>query len=545
MSGLSRRRLLGAIAGGAAAAASGASCSRPLPPISARFVGPSPERGHLLRDGAVPGGPAAERIRVPIVIIGGGVAGMAAAWRLRRAGQRDVHVLELEDAAGGTARAGEHPRSRYPMGAHYLPAPPPTLRGVRTVLKELGVIVGRADRPEPDYDPRFVCRAPVERHRSQGRWYEGLYPAFGQSPDDEDQWDRWRDHLRELDGRRGSDGRRLFDLPVRRSSIDLRDLDAISMADHLDRLGLHGSRLRWTIDYACRDDYGCTLEQTSAFAGLHHFLARGLEDERDRFLLTWPVGNAWLVDGMAQMAELGDRLHLGTVAHAIDPSTGTIAAWDALAGRALQLQAEVVLWAAPRFVLPRVLPAGADALPAGALSYAPWLVANVSVRAAPSGIGAPLSWDNVAVDADDLGYVVANHLEPRTRAIEPGAVLTFYQPLPAADDAGLRARRRELLEGSVSTWSDHVVNRLEHLHPGIGRQIEAIDITRWGHAMVRPVTGHLFGPALQAARAPVGRVIPCAADTGGLPLFEEAFAAGVGAAEEALARLGRPETSIL
>lgn len=542
MSGrLSRRRLLGGVAAGAILPG----CPRATPEVGRRFVGPNPERGHLLRDDAVPDAPAAERIPAKVVIVGAGAAGMSAAWRLHRAGVSDVRVLELEDAIGGTARGGAHERSAYPMGAHYLPAPHPSFRALKSLLVDLGVIVGGADRADPDYDPRFVCRSPVERHKAGGRWHEGLYPGFRQTPDDEAEWMKWREHLRQMHERRGPDGRRLFDLPVRRSSVELRELDAMSMATYLDRLGLVGERLRWTIDYACRDDYGCTLEHTSAFAALHHFLARGLEDEVDRFLLTWPQGNAWLVEGMLGVSRLQDRVHLGTAVRAIDPDSGTVTAWDVAGRRTIELQAQVVLWAAPRFVLPYVLPRGADRMPDGALSYAPWLVANVQVRRAPGGYGAPLSWDNVSVDADDLGYVVANHLESRTKAVRSGAVLTFYRPMPAPDAATLRERRQELLSGSLDAWCDDVVARLEHLHPGIARDVTAIDVTRWGHGMVRPIPGHLFGGVLDVARATIGRVIPCGADVGGLPLFEEAFASGVLAAEEALARLGRPAPSML
>jgi hypothetical protein len=55
----------------------------------------------------------------------------------------------------------------------------------------------------------------------------------------------------------------------------------------------------------------------------------------------------------------------------------------------------------------------------------------------------------------------------------------------------------------------------------------------------------LFSDALARARTPIGRILPCAADVGGLPLFEEAFFGGVAAAEDALARIGRPEATIL
>ena len=38
------------------------------------------------------------------------------------------------------------------------------------------------------------------------------------------------------------------------------------MADWLGERGLTSERLRWFVEYACRDDYGSRLEQTSAWA---------------------------------------------------------------------------------------------------------------------------------------------------------------------------------------------------------------------------------------------------------------------------------------
>lgn len=503
-------------------------------------MGQDPERGHVLRDGGVAAAPVGERVRCDVLVIGGGATGMAAAWRLARAGERSVHVLELEPELGGTARGGQTPRSPYPMGAHYLPAPHPELASLRTLLLDLGVATGRDAKGELELDPTMVCRAPLERHRHRGKWEEGLYPGAGQSAEDEQQWGRWRDHLRSLDARRGTDGRRLFSLPVDHSSTELRHLDRISMATYLDRLGLDGWRLRWAVEYALRDDYGCTLEQCSAFAGLHHYLSRGLEDTHDRFILTWPEGNARLVSLMAEAAALGDRLHRDTVAHAIDPDSGEVRAYHYPTGRQRLFEAQRIVWAAPRFVLSRVLPPSRDPLAPGALGYVPWVVANVELARRPRGVGAPLSWDNVPVDTDDLGYVVATHLEPLPERSTEGTVVTFYQPLPASDDAGLRERRAELLAGSLEHWCDHVTSRLEAMHPGIGSDVRRIHVARWGHAMIQPRPGHLFGEGRAVARRPIGRVLPCAADVGGLPLFEEAFTGGVRGAEWALAALGRP-----
>ena len=47
--------------------------------------------GHLMRDGKV--FTVSERRRVPIAIVGGGISGLSAAWRLERGGVRWMRAL--------------------------------------------------------------------------------------------------------------------------------------------------------------------------------------------------------------------------------------------------------------------------------------------------------------------------------------------------------------------------------------------------------------------------------------------------------------------
>jgi phytoene dehydrogenase-like protein len=538
---LSRRTLLGTLVAAPLAAA----CSpdpAPAPPLA--FVGPDPAAAHRLRDPAFRSGPITRELRTQIAIVGGGAAGLSAAWRLRKAGHSDLHLVELEPELGGTARGGLLPRSPHPLGAHYLPSPHPECGALELLLEELGLIIGRDRHGRAEYLPSAIVSAPTERHQVGLLWQDGLYPERDETPEEAAQWQRWREHLRALDTRRGSDGRRLFRLPVDRSSAELRHLDRISLAQYLDDLGLDSWRLRWAVDYATRDDYGCTAAQTSAFAGLHHFLARGLEDSRDGHTLTAPDGNARLIRGLANLTGIHDHLSLGTAVTAIDPDAGTLELCELATGARTRLHADTILWAAPRFVLPHVLPPGRDPLPANSLSYAPWLVASVELRARPRGVGAPLAWDNVPVHSQSLGYVHATHGEDRS-ASSPGAVITYYEPLPGDDAAALSAQRTRLLGTELAPWADHVRAALVAMHPELAREIVQIHVTRWGHAMIRPVPGLLFGETLASARAAIGRVRPCAADITGLPLFEEAFYAGLRAAEAALAQIGRDPPSLV
>jgi hypothetical protein len=90
-----------------------------------------------------------------------------------------------------------------------------------------------------------------------------------------------------------------------------------------------------------------------------------------------------------------------------------------------------------------------------------------------------------------------------------------------------------------------VLADLSPAHADFADRVVSIDVRRWGHAMVRPEPGFLFGPAREKAARPLGPVHFAAADLGGLPLFEEAQWSGVRAAEEALAALGRDFESSL
>ncbi len=526
------------------AAALIAGCNRDAPAPLTAFVGSDPDAAHRLRTGDFPSGPFAREVQTKIAIVGGGVAGLAAAWRLHRAGFDDFQIVELEPSLGGTARGGQLPRSAHPLGAHYLPSPHPECHALLLLLQDLGLVLGHDRHGHAEFAPSAIVAAPAERHQIGLRWHDGLYPDHGETAEEAAQTARWQAHLHELDARRGRDGRRLFRLPVDLSSAELRHLDGQTFAAYLDAHGWTHDRLRWSIDYACLDDYGCTAAQTSAFAGLHHFLARGVEDLRGGHTLSWPEGNARLIHGMAEVAEVADRSQLGTAVTAIDPDRGTLDLVTLATDVRTRITAEAIVWAAPRFVLPRVLPPGRDPLPANSLSYAPWLVASIELRRRPGGVGAPLAWDNVPVGASNLGYVVANHNEPRSDH-RPGAVITYYEPLPGADLAELSAQRGRLLAGSLEQWAEHVRTALVAMHPGIASDIVQIHITRWGHAMIRPVPGLLFGKALATARTPVGRVRPCASDTAGLPLFEEAFYAGIRAAEASMHSLGHTTPSIV
>jgi monoamine oxidase len=526
---LTRRELLTAFLGAPLAAAACARRGRPaLPP--GEIVGTSNIIGHRIRDGWRPR-PSEAPKPIRVVIVGGGIAGLAAAWWLRRAGVDDFVVVELEPKAGGTARSGESLISRFPWGAHYVPAPMPENRTFLTLLDEMQLIATVNHTPE--VDEGVLVRDPQERLFYRGTWYEGLYLHAGVSGDDLHQLDRFRRIVNEWVAWRDRRGRRAFAIPVALSSDDAKpmELDRRSMADFLDHHGLTSPRLRWMVDYACRDDYGCHLHETSAWAGLFYFASRVASPSAEsQPLMTWPEGNGHFVDHF--LSRIGDRILTSTAVTAIAQVAGGVEVVAAHVDdgdhreHVSSYLAQHVIAAVPQFIASRLI-----GMPerSRAFTYGAWMVANIALRDRPAERTFPLAWDNVLYDSPSLGYVVSTHQLDRDQG---PTVFTYYYAMADSDPS--QARRRLLTTGR-DLWADIVLADLSIGHPDIRELATRVDIMRWGHAMVRPSPGFVTSQARLEAAKPVGRVHFASTDLSGVALFEEALWHGVRAAEEVLA----------
>jgi phytoene dehydrogenase-like protein len=309
---LARRELLAAFLGAPFLATAGCSPSTGRLPPAGGIVGASADLGHRLRDGLKPEPDADRWQRRELVIVGGGIAGLSAAWRLLRAGVDNFVVLELEPQPGGTSRSDRSGALAYPWGAHYLPVPLQENRALVALLDEMGFFEGRDDAGEPIVGEQFLVRDPQERVYFEGRWHEGLYLHEGADSNDERQWAAFQAEIQRWAAWRDARGRRAFVVPVAACSDDdeVTQFDRQTMAEWMAERGFDSPRLRWLVDYACRDDYGMTIEQTSAWAGLFYFVSRvrnsGAEAQP---LMTWPEGNGRLVAHLAGRARA--QVHLG------------------------------------------------------------------------------------------------------------------------------------------------------------------------------------------------------------------------------------------
>jgi glycine/D-amino acid oxidase-like deaminating enzyme len=534
---LSRRELLTAFLGAPLAALA---CRRavgtPLPP--GEIAGASDSVGHRLRDAAraTPANDAWQSH--DLVIVGAGMSGLSAAWRLEHAGFHDYIVLELEPAVGGTSRSGHSRVSAYPWGAHYVPAPTADDRALIRVLSEMGALENGAVAEE------CLCRDPQERIFYRGRWYEGLYLYTGASDADLRQLRGFESEIAKWVAWRDARGRRAFTIPTAACSDDaeVMELDHVSMGEWLDARGFHSPRLRWLVAYACRDDYGARVEDTSAWAGIFYFasrVSRGGEDSLP--LITWPDGNGRIAAHLARSAR--ERIETGSlVTNVIAGADGVDVIVESRDGRHLRgIHAKRVIFAGPQFIAAHVIADFRDARPPYVrdFTYGSWLVANLTLRDRPHSTGFPLAWDNVFYESPSLGYVVATHQS----GIDYGAtVLTYYYALCDSDPSVSRER---LLSANRDEWAEVVLSDVSRAHPEIRELTERLDVMRWGHAMIRPQTGFIAGAARRRAREPHRNIHFAHTDLSGVALFEEALYHGVRAAEEVLHASGRSVETFL
>lgn len=536
---VSRRAAVGGLGalGAAAVAGAGWIATRPDSP-DVTIGGADVARGHRLRDGRFPAPSVIEEVGV--VIAGGGISGLAAGWTLAEAGFGDFALLELEDRIGGNARSGRNAVSAFPLGAHYLPVANREARALQHLLRRLGMIVGDRDG-FPVYDEYQLCADLQERLLWKGRWQEGLVPRTGLTPRDREHLEAFDAAMRAFRDRVGRDGKPAFALPLAYSSRDpdLLALDRQTFAGWLDQQGWDSPVLRAHLRYAMRDDYGCEVDRVSAWAGIHYFAGRRgwAASETSDNVLTWPEGNDRLARGMA--ARFRDRIRSGRIVHRLarDGEAVLVDSFDVAANRTVRTRARAAILAMPHFIAARIAPGEVRA--SRAFTYAPWLVANVTVDRLPQGRGAPLAWDNVSATSNSLGYVVATHQGPA--AIQSASVLTWYLPL---SDMAPAEGRRLLLERPAEDWRRIVVDDLLTMNPDLDGAIRSVDLWRWGHAMIRPAPGFIWGDAPAAAQ--VGAPLFLAhSDLSGLSLFEEAHYRGTFAAEGAMRHLGHGFESLL
>jgi hypothetical protein len=510
--------------------------------IPSTVLYPGRAEGHYLRDRhAVP--PPSQLIETDVAILGSGVAGLSAAWKLAREGHRDFLMVDGPQPDGNAAGGRFHTDAgdlAYPTGAHYLPLPSPESTHVREILADLGIIQRDAFAEQPTYDERFILHGPEERLLFNGAWQDGFLPLEGVPAWELAEHRRFFAEVERLRALRGADGRRIFVFPTMLSSEDpaWQRLDGITLKQWLDREGYRAPTLHWYLNYCCRDDYGTRYDKVSAWAGLHYYCSRWgkAANAGNGAWLTWPGGLAPLAKAMA--ARSGVQRHAGTVVN-VKRNRGKVEALcftlENGVARSYLVRARKAIVAMPLYVAARVVEGmaelGFDAR-RHTPTYAPWIVANFLMRDFPRELPhAPLSWDNVVYQEPGLGYVVSTHQDIRVAPPDK----TVFSAYLALSDRTPDEARKWMMTASPDELVEAAARDLKTAYGwAFAPCVERVEITLRGHAMAAPLPGFRSNAGARALREADGPILFAHADLSGFSVFEEAAWWGIRAAGLAL-----------
>lgn len=239
--GMSRRECLSLLLGAPLAMSA---CKQPPPrPVAGSVVGGRMQLGHRIRHlGNIP--ETAEAREVEVAIVGAGISGLSAAWRLARAGESRFAVFELESRAGGTSTYGMDGVVPYPWAAHYLPLPSEEHRSLCELLDEMGVTERDSSGALAGREEDLV-RDPEERLFVGGQWLEGLVPSTVMTSADRQEFERFQSIVNHWVAFRDAAGRRAFAIPLAHcsSAAELSELDRMSAADWFRTNGFRSAPL--------------------------------------------------------------------------------------------------------------------------------------------------------------------------------------------------------------------------------------------------------------------------------------------------------------
>ncbi|KAF2989461.1 NAD(P)-binding protein [Methylocystis sp. MJC1] len=438
---------------------------------------------HAIRDGLWDRpAPAPER-RVEVAIVGGGLAGLAAAALLR---DHDILLLERETEPGGAAKSGRWRDIDYALGSAYFV-------DVSEPFGPFYETLGLTPVPVPQPENRVIAggstdafsgplRAPLER-------LQGLVARLMASAD-------------------------FPRTPIEAASPTALALDRLTLRQFLLREQIDPALLPW-LDAFSRSAMGAGAAEVSAYVGLN-FLS-----ELAGRIYAFPGGNAALAKAMAARASSAGagRIVTGAAVFAVEPSNdggeARVAWFDAQnPGQPRCVAAKWVVLAAPFFFAARILRDPAAKAAMTRPRQGSFLVANCCFRG-PMAPGAYDCWtpeaENVT-DAVDAGAALGEK-RPRDHGI-----LTVYAPFRDP-----QMGRAQLLAGDGAALAAPIVAELRRFLPEAfsGTRLAEVRLTRWGHHHLLPTPGIV--ETMRALPKRYGNVLLAHSDGQGMPAVESAI----------------------
>lgn len=424
---------------------------------------------HQVRDGHTFAQPDASR-KVDIVIVGGGMAGLSAAYFLRG---KDWLLLEKEDHFGGNAYQEEFDGQAYSTAAAY------DFRGSDSdhLAKEIGLNLLPIDMPDPTI---------VNGVYTPDTWRSGLsrlsYPKETVAS-----FKKFSEDILKIDTRK-----------------DILELDSKPFTEIT---GKYAPELtKWWDAYGL-SNWGAVTEDTTAFIGVSdaQYLIKG--EDSTRVIL--PGGLGCISHRLVEMMKpkYGERLCGGATVVSVIPEANQVRVIYIQGDKLTSVAAKFVLMCCPKFITGRVV-AGLPKDQKQAMQrmrYAPVPMINMIFDRQIYRKG----YDNWCPGNSFTDFIVADWTIRNQPGYHPNyEILTFYSTL--------RESERVLLldEDNCKQFAGKVLTEFQSLLSEFRVDPVEIHLYRRGHAMMMAVPGQYTKNRLIASR-PMDRIFFGNSDSGG------------------------------
>lgn len=441
---------------------------------------------HQVRDGKVFSHPPVSA-RHDVVIVGGGVSGLTAAYHLQN---RDFLLLEKEPHWGGNAYLLEYEGQAYSTAAAFIWS--------GDVAYSFAKEIGLEPLPINNWDGTIVHGEFVP-----DTWGEGLdklpYPATVR-----ESFKKFKREILAIDSRKRAF--ELFNVPF---------------SDFLK--GYAPEVKAWWDNYG-PSNWGAASEDTAAALAIDELKSIAADDRKD-IRYTWPGGIGALTKHLSELlqAKFADRLQIGATTTSVVPQKNEVHVTYMQNGALKTVSAKAVIMASPKFITRRLI----EGLPEKQseamhqIHYVPYPVVNLIFDKQVFDKG----YDNWCPGNKFTDFIVADWVVRNQPGYQPKHnILTCYTPM-AEEDRGYL-----LTEPSARKIAQTVLKDFQKLFPGSDVDPLEVHIYRRGHPMYMSMPG-LYTKVQPLARQPFDRIFFANTDSEGP---ESTSSSAIKAAERAV-----------
>jgi protoporphyrinogen oxidase len=425
---------------------------------------------HQVRDGKIFTRPPVSAHH-DVVIVGGGVSGLTAAYLLR---QRDFLLLEKEPHWGGNAYLMDYQGNAYATGAAFL------------------------EKSEIAYDfSRQIGLEPLPVNCWDGSIIKGEFIP-----------DTWGEGLAKLPYPTSvREGFKKFRKEI--LAIDLKkrykELFGVPLSDFMKGYPIEVKQ--WWDAYG-PSNWGAMSEDTAAALGITDLQAMAEENREDE-RYTWPGGLGAITKKLAEILQpnFADRMQNGATTIAVVPARNRVQVTYIQGAELKTVSAKAVIMATPKFITRRIV----EGLPEKQseamrrMRYVPYPVVNLIFDKPVFNKG----YDTWCPGNSFTDFIVADWVVQKQPGYKQQTnILTCYTPM-REDDRGYL-----LTESAARKVAVNVLTDFQKLFPGSNVDPVEVHIYRRGHPMYMSTPG-LFTEVQPVARQSMDRVFFANTDSEG------------------------------